>query len=35
MAESSCERFNSYLDCALVLPNVGSDLELAFFRDPR
>lgn len=34
IAESSCERFNSYLDRALVLPTLGSDPELAFFRDP-
>ncbi len=31
IAESSCERFNSYLDRALVLPTIGCDPSLAFF----
>lgn len=33
IAESSCERFNSYLDRALVLPTLGCDPSLAFFRE--
>jgi hypothetical protein len=33
IAESSCERFNSYLDRALVLPTLGADPSLAFFSD--
>ena len=32
IAECSCERFNRYLDRALVVPTVGRDAELAFFR---
>lgn len=32
IAESSCERFNRYLDRALVVPTIGNDEELAFFR---
>lgn len=31
IAESSCERFNSYLDRALVVPALGHDPDLAFF----
>ena len=31
VAESSCERFNRYLDRALVLPTIGNDPELAYF----
>ena len=31
VAECSCERFNRYLDRALVLPTIGNDPELAFF----
>lgn len=33
IAESSCERFNRYLDRALVVPTIGNDPELAFFRE--
>jgi hypothetical protein len=33
IAESSCERFNRYLDRALVVPTIGNDAELAYFRD--
>lgn len=32
IAECSCERFNRYLDRALVVPTVGHDPELAFFK---
>lgn len=32
IAESSCERFNRYLDRALVVPTLGNDPEMAFFR---
>jgi hypothetical protein len=32
IAESSCERFNRYLDRALVVPTIGNDPELAFFQ---
>ena len=32
IAENSCERFNRYLDRALVVPTLGNDPELAFFR---
>lgn len=32
IAESSCERFNRYLDRALVVPTIGNDPSLAFFR---
>jgi hypothetical protein len=32
IAECSCERFNRYLDRALVIPTVGRDTDLAFFR---
>lgn len=31
IAESSCERFNRFLDRALVVPTIGHDGELAFF----
>lgn len=31
ISESSCERFNRYLDRALVVPVVGQPSELAFF----
>lgn len=31
VAECSCERFNRFLDRALVLPAIGHDPELAFF----
>jgi hypothetical protein len=31
IAECSCERFNRYLDRALVVPAIGHDPELAFF----
>jgi hypothetical protein len=33
ISESSCERFNRYLDRALVVPVVGQPAELAFFND--
>jgi hypothetical protein len=33
VAESSCERFNRFLDRALVVPTIGNDAELAFFRE--
>lgn len=33
IAEPSCERFNRYLDRALVVPTVGRDPELAFFSE--
>jgi len=33
IAECSCERFNRYLDRALVVPTIGNDPDLAFFRD--
>lgn len=32
VAECSCERFNQYLDRALVVPTLGCDPEVAFFR---
>lgn len=32
VAECSCERFNQYLDRALVVPILGQDPDLAFFR---
>lgn len=32
VAEVSCERFNQYLDRALVVPTIGNGAELAFFR---
>lgn len=31
IAEPSCERFNRFLDRALVVPTLGQDAELAFF----
>jgi hypothetical protein len=31
VAEPSCERFNNYLDRALVVPTMGNDPHLAFF----
>lgn len=31
IAECSCERFNRFLDRALVVPTIGNDAELAFF----
>jgi hypothetical protein len=31
IAESSCERFNRYLDRALVVPVIGHEADLAFF----
>ncbi len=34
ISESSCERFNRYLDRALVVPVVGQPTELAFFDEP-
>ncbi|MCU0694019.1 MAG: DUF1998 domain-containing protein [Polyangiaceae bacterium] len=33
IAECSCERFNKYLDRALVVPTIGNDPELAFFKE--
>ena len=33
IAECSCERFNRYLDRALVVPTIGHDPELAFFSE--
>ncbi|PRP97855.1 hypothetical protein ENSA5_30880 [Enhygromyxa salina] len=33
VAECSCERFNRYLDRALVVPTIGNDPALAFFRE--
>lgn len=33
VAECSCERFNQYLDRALVVPTLGSDPDVAFFRE--
>ena len=33
IAECSCERFNRFLDRALVVPTIGNDIALAFFRD--
>jgi hypothetical protein len=33
IAECSCERFNRFLDRALVVPTIGNDLDLAFFRE--
>lgn len=32
VAECSCERFNRFLDRALVVPTIGNDPEIAFFR---
>jgi hypothetical protein len=33
IAEPSCERFNRFLDRALVIPTIGNDPDLAFFRE--
>ncbi len=33
VAEPACERFNRYLDRALVVPTMGHDPNLAFFRE--
>ncbi|WP_428266689.1 DrmB family protein [Haliangium sp.] len=33
IAESSCERFNRFLDRALVVPTIGNPAELAFFQE--
>lgn len=33
IAECSCERFNRYLDRALVVPTIGNAKELAFFQE--
>jgi hypothetical protein len=33
IAECSCERFNVFLDRALVVPTIGNSPELAFFRE--
>ncbi|MCU0655244.1 MAG: DrmB family protein [Polyangiaceae bacterium] len=33
IAECSCERFNRFLDRALVVPTIGNDPALAFFRE--
>lgn len=33
IAECSCERFNRYLDRALVVPTIGNDPALAFFAE--
>ncbi|MCB9591141.1 MAG: DUF1998 domain-containing protein [Sandaracinaceae bacterium] len=33
IAECSCERFNRYLDRALVVPTIGNDPALAFFKE--
>ncbi len=33
IAECSCERFNRFLDRALVVPTIGNDPTLAFFRE--
>jgi len=33
IAECSCERFNRYLDRALVVPAIGHNAELAFFSE--
>ncbi len=33
IAETSCERFNRFLDRALVVPTIGNDPELAFFKE--
>jgi len=34
VAECSCERFNRYLDRALVVPTIGRPRALAFFEEP-
>ena len=33
IAECSCERFNRYLDRALVVPTIGNSPDLAFFKE--
>ena len=33
IAECSCERFNRYLDRALVVPTIGNPEDLAFFKE--
>jgi hypothetical protein len=33
IAECSCERFNRYLDRALVVPTIGHPPDLAFFSE--
>lgn len=33
IAECSCERFNRYLDRALVVPTIGNHRDLAFFKE--
>ena len=33
VAECSCERFNQYLDRALVVPTLGCEAEVAFFQE--
>jgi hypothetical protein len=33
VSESSCERFNRYLDRSLVIPVIGGDMRTAFFDD--
>jgi hypothetical protein len=33
VAECSCERFNRFLDRALVVPTIGNDPALGFFRE--
>ncbi len=33
IAECSCERFNRYLDRALVVPTIGNDPAIAFFQE--
>jgi hypothetical protein len=33
VAECSCERFNRFLDRALVVPTIGNDAALAYFRE--
>ena len=33
IAESSCERYNRYLDRALVVPTIGNDPRLAYFAE--
>lgn len=33
IAECSCERFNRFLDRALVIPTIGNEAELAFFKE--
>ena len=33
IAENACERFNRYLDRALVVPSMGHPADMAFLRD--